>query len=175
MSAIHQTVLDHIQHIMTVALISSVDPDDPTYCRVVKQGPLFDDPYDPDQARIFFEIYENDPEDFEQWQDRIVMVESSSVITMARRFTVKGRMLLEDTREPLLEARRIASIVKGRAETALLADDWTNIVADDGEYVSRGVLSRAFRSALKQSGGPPDSYDFKVKIQFEVWTTKGVL
>lgn len=174
MSAIHQTVMDRLQEVLTVALITHVDSKDPTYCTVVKQGPLFDDPVDPDEARIYFEIYENDPSDIDQWNDRVVMIESSFVVTMARRFTVKGRMLLEDTREEILEARRIASIVKGRAETAILSERWTNIVADDGEYVSRGVLSRAFSSTLKQSGGPPDSYDFKVKIQFEVWTTKGV-
>jgi len=175
MSAIHQELMDRLELVLTMALQTNINEDDPTYCKVVKQGPLYDEPLDPEEARIWFEIYENDPDNEDRWHDRLVMLETSCVVTMARRFTIKGRLLLEGTREELVPARTIASVVKGRAETAILSEKWTGVTADDGEYVSRGVLSRAFKSYLRQGGGPPDSYDFRIKIQFEVWTTKGVL
>ena len=47
-------------------------------------------------------------------------------------------------------------------------------VASADEYVSRGVLSENIRAQVVQAGGPPDAYDFHIKIRFEVLTTEGL-
>lgn len=173
MSAIHKTVMDHLEEILTVALITNIGDTDPAIAGAVKLGPLQGNP-EPDLARVSITIHENDPDDRERWHDRIVMVEIGNVVTYARRFTVKARCLLEFTRESLDQARSIASTVKNRAETAILSERWASVVADDGEYVARGALARSLRSHVRQGGGPPDSYDFRISIQFEIWTTKGL-
>lgn len=173
MSAIHKTVMDHLEKILTQALITNIGDTDPAFAGAVKLGPLQGNP-EPDTARVSMTVHENDPDDRNRWHDRIVMVEIGNVITYARRFTVKGRCLLEDSRENLDRAREIASTVKNRAEVAILSEGWTGVAAEDGEYVSRGAVARSLRSHVRQGGGPPDSYDFRIAIQFEVWTTKGL-
>lgn len=173
MSFIHKTVMDHLERILTLALITNIGEDDPALAGVVKLGPLQGEP-EPDTARVSITIHENDPDDRERWHDRVVMVEIGNQITYARRFTVKGRCLLEDTRESLDVARSIVSTVKNRIEVAILSERWTGVEAEDGEYVARGAMARSVRSHVRQGGGPPDSYDFRVSIQFEIWTTKGL-
>ena len=74
------------------------------------------------------------------------------------------------TRENLQDARAVASTVRHRIEEALLDDPYSNLVSD-GEYVARGPSSDDFHAEMIQSGGPPDSYDFQIKLRFDVWTS----
>lgn len=106
-----------------------------------------------------------------KWTDVVDVLEVGGVVTMKRRFVVKGRCLLESTREGLADARRIASTVRTRIEHALQTISFGDI-NEDGEYVSRGIFSDAILGEMRQSGGPPDSYDFFIKVRFEVLTTK---
>lgn len=179
MTSINKAIMDHLEDILTVALIDAPraeNASDPSIAGVVKQGPLQGEPA-PDTARISVTLHENDPNniDDKSWNDRIVGVEAPRTVTIARRLWLRGRCLLVDTQETLDEARDICSTVKRRTEQALLREEWTGVAADDGEFVSRGAISSEMRTRMRQGGGPPDSYDFHFDIIFDIWTTKGVL
>lgn len=147
---------------------------------MVKLGPLQGDP-DPDEARISVELYENDPDQEikgsgisqsgEPWKDQIEEIELGGGITWKRRFTVKVRVLLEGTREDLENARRIASTVRSRVEKSILTMKFAG-VESDGETVVMGPFSDDLNSEMLQAGGPPDAYDFFIKVRFEVLTTQ---
>jgi hypothetical protein len=159
---------------------------DPAKAGVVMTGPLQGNP-DPDQARISVTVHENDPDNFYSgqvtqitgdWSDEIVEMECGGDYGGAmwnRRFTVKARCLTVNTKETLAPARLIASTVKSRIERCLLAIDWAGVVDKDEsdkiiEYVSRPVAATSMRSEALQGGGPPDSYDYFIKVRFDVQT-----
>jgi hypothetical protein len=161
-----------------------VAPEDPARAGVVFKGPLQGDP-EPDTARISITVHENDPDNFfsgqvtqitGDWSDEVAEVEcggGSGGAIWNRRFTVKGRCLLVNSKEGLDDTREIASTVKTRIERALRGIDWSDVFEEDEnhvmiEYVSRPVLS--MRSEAVQGGGPPDSYDYFIKVRFDVQT-----
>ncbi|HEY45702.1 MAG TPA: hypothetical protein G4O14_02825 [Anaerolineae bacterium] len=172
MSGIHDAVLLHTQAVLQAALIDDIDPGDAAIAGVIKIGPLQGEP-EPDEARISICIYANDPDDVDgsEWQDRVVEVECGGVVTFERRFTIKGRMLLETTRENLAQARQIGSTVKERIEIAILKEMYTGVVSGN-EYVARGPCAEAITSTLRQGGGPPDAFDLSFKVRFDVLTTR---
>ena len=164
-------ILEYTQVQLENALINNIADDDPAQAGVVKIGPLQGDP-DPDQARISVVINHNDPENIDgPWRDFIEIVEIGGVVTWVRRFTINIRCLLETTKETLDEARPIAAIVRDRTELTLLKELFTGIATDD-EYVSRGPMATSLKSDMIQGGGPPDSYDFHIKVYFDVYTTR---
>jgi hypothetical protein len=179
MNGIHDAILDKLQSELQVALIDSLAVDDPARAGVIMQGPLQGNP-DPDEARISVTLFENDPDQLaggglgsngERWDDRIVESEVGGLLTWARRFTIKARCLLANTQEDLTAARHIASTLRSRIEKTLLTMRFSDVRADDGEYVSFGVDPENIHGSTVQSGGPPDAYDFHIKIRFEVFTT----
>jgi len=173
MSGIHKAIMDRIETVLQAALIDDIDESDIAIAGVVKQGPLQGEP-EPDEARISVTIHENDPDNFDQneeWSDKIDFLECGGAITWVRRFTVKIRCLLEMSREDLATARQIASTIKERAEMALLGELFTG-VSSGNEYVSRGPFADSFQGQVRQSGGPPDAYDFRIKIRFDLLTTR---
>lgn len=172
MYGIHEAIMERLESILQMNFITYIDPSDDTLAGVVKQGPLQGDPEDPDEARISVTLHENDPDDIRgAWRDVVVMTEIPAAITFARRFTLKVRILLERTAEDLGEARRIASRVKERMEIVLLAEKFTG-VSSGNETVSRPIMSRNIDSTMLQGGGPPDAYEFNLKVRFDVWTTR---
>jgi hypothetical protein len=162
------------------ALINDLPADDPTRAGVVQRGPLQGDP-DPDIARISVTVHENDPDEFYtgsvtsikgSWADEIAELESGEDEGGAiwnRRFTVKARALLVNTGESLASAGEIAQAVKSRIEKALLQIDWSG-VRSEGEFLSRPVVATTMRSDAVQGGGP-GSYDYHIKVRFDVQTT----
>ena len=179
MSGIHSLILNKVRDELEAALITAIPADDPTRAGVVKIGPLQGDP-DPDAARISVELYYNDPDQTitgsgmgsapEAWDDQVDEIECGAAVTWKRRFTIKARCLLESTGEDLAASHQIAAEVRSRIERALLLMKWN--VSTTDEYVSRGVLSESIRGQVVQAGGPPDAYDFHIKIRFEVLTTE---
>ena len=181
MSGIHHLILTEVRDDLETALITNVPDGDLSKAGVVKIGDLQGDP-DPDVARISVTLYYNDPDQTirggglgdnpDPWDDQVDEIECGAAITWKRRFTVKIRCLFESTGEDLSAAHQIASDVRSRTEKALLLMRWN--VASADEYVSRGVLSENIRAQVVQAGGPPDAYDFHIKIRFEVLTTEGL-
>jgi hypothetical protein len=196
---INSLILDEVVKVLKVKLIDDFAPPpipepppdppepvviDPARASVVFKGPLQGDP-EPDAARISITVHENDPDNFfsgqvtqitGDWSDDVAEVEcggGSGGAIWNRRFTVKGRCLLVNTKEGLDDTREIASTVKSRIERALRTIDWSTVFEEDekhvmSEYVSRGVLGT--RSEALQGGGPPDSYDYFIKVRFDVQT-----
>ena len=176
---IHNAIMNRVRDTLEDRLMTQIDITDDARVGIVKLGSLDGEP-DPDIARISITIYENDPDTWHsgaftgmdgKWVDAVDELEVGGVITMKRRFVVKGRCLLEGTQEGLADARRSASTVRTRLEHALLTVSFGDI-NENGEYVSRGIFSDAILGEMRQSGGPPDSYDFFIKVRFEVLTTK---
>ena len=178
---IHSLIMTAIKDELQDKLITDVLETDAARAGIVLEGPLQGDP-DPDQARISVTVYEGDPDNFfkgnptsldGQWNDEIVETEIGGSATWSRRFTVKARCLFAASGESKDDAREIASTIKGRIERALLDMSFTG-VSDDREYVSRPVAYDTMRSEMVQSGGPPDAYDFFVKVRFDVQTMLSV-
>jgi hypothetical protein len=82
---------------------------------------------------------------------------------------VKARALLVNTGEALASAGEIAQTVKSRIEKVLLQIDWGG-VRSDSEFLSRPAVATSMKSEAVQSGGP-GSYDFHIKVRFDVQTT----
>ena len=172
---IHEAILDAVQARLQSALIDDLPAGDTAAAGVVKIGPLQGDP-DPDTARISVELYDNDPDDTGirgVWDDTIYEIECGGGVTWKRRFTVKARCLLEVSQEGLEDSRAVASTVRSRIEHALLSLSLSG-VSSENEYVSRGVFSWSMHSEMTQSGGPPASYDYLIKVRFEVLTSETV-
>ncbi len=183
---IHKAIMDYVKNRLEEDLVSSagnLNPADDAIPGVIKLGPLQGDP-DPDVARISVEIYENDPDEElkgsgiasreQMWRDVIEETEAGGGIIWRRRFTVKVRTLLENSREDLENARRVASTVRSRVEKSILGMLFTG-VESDGETVVMGPFSDTILSEMVQAGGPPDAYDFFIKVRFEVLTTQLVM
>lgn len=172
---IHEEIMNLVQSTLQDALIDSIPEDDPARAGVIVLGPLQGNP-DPDEARISVSVYENDPDRSsifklsDDWLDEVFEIECGGAITWYRRFTIISRCLLETSREDLVEARHIASTVRSRIEKAILRMPVSGI-GNELEYVSRGPLSENIKGEMIQSGGPPDSYDFHIKVRFELLTT----
>jgi hypothetical protein len=181
--AIHDLILQQVELALEDALINNVDPEDPALAGAVKIGSLQGNP-DPDQARVSVEIYENDPDPFwgtsgttamkDNWDDEIRFIECGGSATWLRRFTIKARALLVNTGENEAEARAIGSTLRSRIEDTLLNLTLQGVKASDGEYVSRGVLSDQLKGEMIRGGGPPDAFDYYIKVRFSVETTRGV-
>lgn len=176
---IHDAILGYVQAELTATMITAIAEDDPTLAGVVQQGPLQGKPA-PDIARISVTIHENDPDRFfdnpatamtTDWSDEVAILETSQVITWRRRFTVKARCLLVRTKETKAEARTIASAIRSRVEDTLQDMDFTGITADSGEYVSRKAIAPSMKGEMVQAGGPPNSFDYHIKVRFDVLTT----
>jgi len=179
MSGIHDEILTKVRDELQVALIDEIAEDDPTIVGVVKLGELQGEPEE-DVARISVTLHENDPDAFisgaftgmsSAWNDEVYDVEVGGVVTWRRRFTVKARCLMERTREDLLTTREIVSTVRSRIEETLLGISFSGVMTTN-EYVARGIVSDELLGEMRQSGGPPDSYDYFIKFRFEVLTTK---
>jgi len=176
---INELIIDKVIAVLQDRLIGGLPAADPARAGLVMKGPLQGDP-DPDQARIAVTIHENDPDAFYpgavtgmtgSWEDEKVEVEDGGDLAgvfWARRFTVKARVLLVSTGESLEDARRIAQLVKKRIEQALLTIDWDG-VSDGDERISLPAEAGQMKSEAVQAGGP-ESYDYFVKVRFEVQT-----
>lgn len=174
---IHYRIQERVKAILEHQLITLIPTADAARVGVIKLGDLQGEP-DPDIARISLTLYENDPDSFiggavtstgKGWVDELFETEVGGVITMRRRFTVKGRCLLESSKEGLEAARQIASTVRQRTEDALHSINFGGI-NENGEYVSSPIL--VMPGEMLQAGGPPDSYDYLIKVRYEVLTTK---
>lgn len=172
-------ILEHLKNEMHSALIDNVASDDPARAGFVKIGPYQGDPT-PEEGRITVSIHENDPDGIvkggvsalaSDWSDDMDMVEIGGAATMARNFTIKARCLFTSTREGEDDARRIAFTVRGRIETALKKMSFASVRTED-EYVARGALSQDLSVEMVQSGGPPDAFDYIIKVHFSVLTTQ---
>lgn len=179
--SIHDAIILSLTQALTNALKDVIPVDDTARVGSVTPGPLQGNP-DPDQARISITVFENDPDAFYggaisgiagSWDDNVAEIECGGSITWNRRFTVKARCLLVNTQEELLEARAIASKVRSRIEKTVLEFRGTGI-SEDGEYVSKGIFGPTLRGEMIQAGGPPDAYDYHIKVRFELQTTTGV-
>jgi hypothetical protein len=179
---IHDAILTTIRDALQAALIDDIPSDDQARAGVVFLGPLQGEP-DPESARISVTLHENDPDIVykpgstgmtDSWQDEVAEIECGAAITWKRRFSVKARCLLESSGENLASARTIASTLRSRIETALLGIPFNDIQAEGGEYVAKRILSDAIQGEMIQAGGPPDAYDYYIKVRFQVETTTGV-
>lgn len=172
-------ILEHLRGALQASLIDSIPVDDPTRAGYVKIGPYQGSPA-PDEGRITISIHENDPDRIvkagvtgfsDDWSDEMDLIEIGGASTTARRFTIKARCLFAITREGEDEARQIASMVRSRIETTLKKLSFASVRTDD-EYVARGALSSDMSSEMMQAGGPPDAFDYLIKVHFSVLTTQ---
>lgn len=180
---IHKAAMDYVKARLERDLVSNVGNTDDAIPGAVKIGPLQGDP-DPDTARISIEIYPNDPDQEikgsgisvtrEPWEDTIYEVEIGGGITWKRRFTVKVRVLLEETREGLDSANRIASTIRSRVEKSIMQMRFLG-VSDGDEIVTMGPFAETLKGEMVQAGGPPDAYDFFIKVRFEILTTQFIV
>ena len=180
MSGIHDLITTYVREQLEEMLVTDVPFGDDARAGIVKLGPLQGDP-DPDEARISIEVYENDPDQEisgsamgrtnDPWEDTVYDIEIGGAITWRRNFTVKARCLFDRTQESLTDARRIASTVRSRIEKGLLSIRF-NGIATDTESVVRGAVSEMIRGSMVQLGGPPDAYDYQIKVRFEILTTE---
>lgn len=177
----HEAIVNHIVENIYDDLTLGIAIDDIAVAGSVIPGPLQGDP-DPDQARINVTVYENDPDGFygsggtsaktDGWSDQVSEVECGGSVIWNRRFTIKARCLLVNTGEDRDATRSIASTVRSRIEHCLLNIRWGEIKdTDTNEYVSRGVLAESLQGEMVQAGGPPDAYDYHIKVRFELQTT----
>jgi hypothetical protein len=179
---IHNLINLHIQAALQKALIDGVPLSDPARAGVISLAQLQGDP-DPDEARISVSLFENDPDALfskgggssmvTNWTDEVSETECGGSITYNRRFTVKARCLLVNTGEDKYATRRIASTLRDRIERCLLNLSFAGVETED-EYVSRGAIGPNINGEMLQAGGPPDSYDYHIKIRFDIQTTRGV-
>jgi hypothetical protein len=173
---IQALILTRLQDELQRVMIAEIQASDPTRAGVIKLGPLQGDP-DPDIARISVTLHENNPDTDidadpgrqDRWEDEVEEVEIGGGLTWSRKFTVNARCLLEGTKEDLTQARNIASTVRSRIERTLLRTRFSGL-SDGVETVVRGVFSESLHGETRQFGGPPDAYDFQIKIRFDVLT-----
>jgi hypothetical protein len=172
-------ILERVKSELQGALIDNIPADDVTRAGHVKIGPYQGDP-SPEEGRITVSIHENDPDGIVSsgvsgmsgdWSDDVEIIECGGAATTARRFTVKARCLLSMTRENESEARLIAHTVRSRIETTLKKMSFATVRTED-EYVARRALSNEMSAEMMQAGGPPDAFDYIIKVHFSVLTTQ---
>lgn len=177
--SIHNAILEKLRDALIKDLITDIPTSDTARAGSVKIGPFQGDPT-PDEGRITISVHENDPDRIakggvtgmnDEWSDDAEMIEVGGAATMNRRFTVKARCLFSNTREDEDEARSIASIVRSRLERSLMRISFAGVTSGT-EYVSRGVLSPDVSGEMLQAGGPPDAYDYIIRLHFSVLTTR---
>ena len=182
MTSIHKVILDHLETELRESLIDDI-ADEELRAGIVKQGDLQGEP-DPDEARVSVNLYENDPDSSygtgdvsamsDKWVDEIQEIEIGGTTIWKRRFTVKARCLFVNTGETLEEAQEYARQVREWIENTLLNMSWVDQESTYGEFVCRGVVGEDIKSEMLQSGGPPDAFDYYIKVRFDVLTTNGV-
>ena len=172
-------ILEHLRDEMQAGLIDNIPESDPARAGHVKIGPYQGDPT-PEEGRITVSVHENDPDRIinggvtgmrDEWSDEMDLIECGGAATMTRRFTIKARCLFVKTGEKEDEARRIASTVRRRIETILKKMSFNGVQTSD-EYVARGVLANDLSGEMMQAGGPPDAFDYIIKVHFSVLTTQ---
>jgi len=176
---IHGAILTKILDGLTAGMITNLLDTDPTRAGVVMIGPLQGEPA-PDAARISISIFTNDPDAIlgnvptglsTDWEDKVYNIEVGRAITNWRRFTVKVRCLFSGSREDQATSLGYADAVRDRLEALLVAMSF-NGVTSGTEYVSRPIIEEDIKSEMLQAGGPPDQYDYLIKIRFSVLTTR---
>jgi len=179
MSAIHDVVLEKLRSTLQAVLITNLFPTDPTIAGVVQIGPPQDK--GPDELRISVSLFTNDPDSAiagnpseikNPWNDEVYDLEIGHVVTMTRRFSLKARCLFSTTRENADLSRQYANTVRDRIEDTLFKMSWAGTRSDNGEFVSMGVMQEDYQSEMLQAGGPPDAYDYLIKVRFSILTTK---
>lgn len=180
---IHDAIMNHIHSALEADLVYGPPLDDNAIPGAIVIGEMQGEPLDPDEARISVTVHENDPDVIynttsttgmtDSWNDEIAFVEIGGSATWYRRFTVKARALLVDTGEDIVTTRQIVSALRKRIEKTLLNLSFGEI-EEDGEFVSKGVFSDQIKGEMVQAGGPPDAFDYYIKIRFQVETTTGV-
>ena len=172
-------ILERLRDEMQAGLIDNIPADDPARAGHVKIGPYQGDPT-PEEGRITVSIHENDPDRIinggvtgmrDEWSDEIDLIECGGAATTSRRFCIKVRCLFVKTNEQEDAARQIASTVRSRIERLLKKMSFNGVRTED-EYVARGVLSEDLRGEMMQAGGPPDAFDYIIKVHFSVLTTQ---
>lgn len=173
-------IMEYLKDTLEDALINDVAESDTSRATLVMVGPLQGDP-DPDTARIYVTIHENDPNDvigdganastLKAYADEVEEIEIGGAVTWKRNFTIRARCLLVDTQETLDQARQIASKVRRRIERAVITASFSGVTDEYGAYVSRGPISWDIEGETLQAGGP-ESYDFHITVHFSLLTTE---
>jgi hypothetical protein len=172
-------IMEHIEAGLQAGLIDNIPAEDLARAGFVKIGPYQGNP-SPEEARISVSIHENDPDGIikggvsalqRDWSDEMDLIECGGAATTSRRFCVKARCLFVKSGEDEDTARRTASTVRSRIERILKKMSFNGVRTDD-EYVARGVLNEDLRGEMMQAGGPPDAFDYVIKVHFSVLTTQ---
>lgn len=176
---IHNEILTKILAGLTKGMITDLADDDLTKAGVVMIGQSQGDPA-PDVPRISVNLFTNDPDAIlgniptgmkTDWEDMVYNVEVGPAITHWRRFVVKCRCLFSYSREDQPTSLGYADTVRDRIETLLMAMNFGTVHAGT-EYVARPILADDIKSEMLQAGGPPDQFDYLIKIRFSVLTTR---
>lgn len=178
MAGIHDAILENVRAHFQSKFVDDATLDDLYRAGYVGVGQLQGDPVDPDEARISITLHENDPDTFAElgprgfggsWHDEEDFDNAEiGASTYIRRFTVRARCLLELSGEDLPTSRDIASTIRTMVEHEIRKVSMKNILVNS-EYVSLPVYD--VRGEMLQGGGPPDSFDFTIKVWFAVKTT----
>jgi hypothetical protein len=192
---IHNAILVYLRDGLQKGLIDDIsditDPTDktktipdPTRAGYVMIGPPQADETAPDVARIGVSLYTNDPDVIsggaptglgKNWEDTVEYVEIGGpnirTVTYRRCFTLKIRAMFVSTQEDADVSRDYADTVRSRAEELLTSFDFQGVTGGV-EYVSQVIFAEELSSEMLQAGGPPDAYDYLIKIRFSVLTTR---
>ncbi len=164
--------------------LQGVDSDDPTYCEVVREGLLQENPL---ANRTSITVYPGDPDEIDQdsWIDQVCppgdpnypntpMFEIGrpeiAGIHMWRRGTIKGDVFLIKTGEDRDEARRIANVIRGRIEKAL----WSGQAEFVGMFDSFGeqvIMFLPFKSYAREGGGP-NQHIWRIYVWWQALTSR---
>jgi hypothetical protein len=173
---IHAAIMQKVMDELKPVLIDSIDPEDDTRVGYLGLGLMQGYPIEREDARISVTIHENDPDDFEKhdphgmffiWKDEMDYPQEFNTVTWIRRFTVRVRCYFGRSKEGLVRARQIASVVRTRVEHTLTGVSFASIEVD-GETVCLPVFE--MRGETGQFGYAPDEYDFYEKVRFAVKT-----
>ncbi len=163
--------------------LQSVDTDDPTYCEVVREGLLQENPL---ANRTSITAYPGDPDEIDQdaWIDQVAESGDPNVpftpmfevgrpeiagIHMWRRGTIKGDVFLIKTQENRDESRRIANVIRGRIEQALRDQTgFTGLTDSFGEQV---ITFIPFKSYAREGGGP-NQHIWRIYVWWQALTSR---
>jgi hypothetical protein len=147
----------------------------------IKAGKLQDSPVD---EKHYLCVHIGDPEDpnfadsfygaRDPGIDRGFVTAAASQIgggdTWWRRFTVECGLFGQKTKLTREEARRIANLTRGRIERAIAGAAGLRGVTDSLGEVS--LLQKVVSSRATEGGGPPSSFIWRIKVQFQVLTER---
>ncbi len=165
------------------AALQAVDTDDPTYCEVVREGLLQENPL---ANRTSITAYPGDPDEIDQdaWIDKVAVpgdpfVEYTPVfevgrpdiagIHMWRRGTIKGDVFLIQTGEDRDESRRIANVIRGRIEQALR--DQTGFLGLSDSFGEQVIVFLPFKSYAREGGGP-GQHIWRIYVWWQALTSR---